>query len=261
VDCHNLLRLSRLEVLEWFRPRSFRRETTLPCSPLAAGGTPVWLDEVERQNGYSRKLIVIRVAIHLARLLLLDRAPLRSPKTTSIGVPVKWPCYANSHCGHLQNRRWLMVKMFWMRKIIILAICAATLISALGCGDQVRVSSRELTGTYAMEFQNVSYSFSKRQQVLNYNVTEEFILNPDHTYIQRFSSYPRTFTNRGTWKASNRFLGGTEVELSGVDRSGYDPPNSPSSYSTLSLEVHRHYGRLRLALYEKADWTYYERVQ
>jgi hypothetical protein len=151
--------------------------------------------------------------------------------------------------------------MSWMRKVTILAIWAGTLISTCGCSDEVRVSNSELTGTYAMEFQNVSYSFSKQQRVVNYKVTEQFILNPDHTYIQRFSSYPRTFTNRGTWKASNRFLGGTEVELSGVDRSGYDPPNSPSSYSTLNLEVHRHSGTLRLALYEKADWTYYERVQ
>jgi hypothetical protein len=39
------------KLLEWFRPRSFRRETTLPCSPLAAGGTPVWLDEVDAGTG------------------------------------------------------------------------------------------------------------------------------------------------------------------------------------------------------------------
>jgi hypothetical protein len=150
--------------------------------------------------------------------------------------------------------------MSWMRKIIILAICAATLISTWGCSDQVRVSNSELTGTYAMEFQNLSYSLSEQKRVVNYKVTEQFTLNPDHTYTQRFSSYPRTFTSRGTWKASNRFLGGTDVELSGVDRSGY-PPKSPSAYGTLNLEVHRHSGRLRLALYEKADWTYYERVQ
>jgi hypothetical protein len=66
VDCHNLRRLPRLEVLEWFRSRSLRRETTLPCSPLAAGGTPVRLDDVERKNGYSRKFIVVPVNLQLA---------------------------------------------------------------------------------------------------------------------------------------------------------------------------------------------------
>lgn len=59
VDCHKLLLLPRLEVLEWFRSRSLRRCFTLPCSPLAAGWTPFWLDDVERENGYSRKLIPI----------------------------------------------------------------------------------------------------------------------------------------------------------------------------------------------------------
>lgn len=98
-----------------------------------------------------------------------------------------------------------------MRRALILAICGAALISTWGCSDEVRVSNSELTGTYAMEFQNVSYSFSKQQQVVNYKVTEQFILKPDHTYIQTFSSYPRTFTNRGIWKESNRFLGGTAV--------------------------------------------------
>jgi hypothetical protein len=126
------------------------------------------------------------------------------------------------------NQRWLTIKMSWMRKVIILAICAATLISTWGCSDQVRVSNSELTGTYAMEFQNVSYSLSEQKRVVNYKVTEQFILNPDHTYTQRFSSYPRTFTSRGTWKASNRFLGGTDVELSGVDRSSINVSRSIS---------------------------------
>jgi hypothetical protein len=138
-------------------------------------------------------------------------------------------------------------------KLSLLSACAiCLLLTMLGCSDRVRVDDQQLSGTYAMEFQDVRG---------NYQVKEQFTLNPDHTYVQAFSSYPRQFTNRGAWKSSGQFLGGTEVELSRVDRSEYDPPGVPPSYSTLNLEVQRQKGRLRLAIYEKADWTYYDRVQ
>lgn len=126
------------------------------------------------------------------------------------------------------------------------AICL--LFTMLGCTDRVRVDDQQLSGTYAMEFQDVQ-------------AKEQFTLNPDHTYVQIFSSYPRQFTNRGTWKSSRTFLGGTEVELSRVDWSEFDPPGTPPRYRSLNLEVQRQKGRLRLAIYEKADWTYYDRVQ
>lgn len=140
-----------------------------------------------------------------------------------------------------------------MKLSLLWSACAICLLfTTLGCSDRVRVDDQQLSGTYLMEYQNVRG---------NYQVKGQFILNPDHTYVQIFSSYPRQFTNRGTWKSSRQFLGGTEVELSRVDRrSEYDPPGAPPSYSSLNLEVQRQKGRLRLAIYEKADWTYYDRV-
>jgi len=46
-----------VEVLEWLRRQSLCRETALQRNPMAVGGTPVWLDVVERENGQSRKLM------------------------------------------------------------------------------------------------------------------------------------------------------------------------------------------------------------
>src|SRR5579864_2044808 len=139
-----------------------------------------------------------------------------------------------------------------MKYLLWNGITILLLLTTVGCSDRVRVDDQQLSGTYVLEFQNVKG---------NYQVKEQFILNSDHTYVQIFSSYPRQFTNHGTWKSSGQLLGGTEVELSRVDRSEYDPPGAPPSYSSLNLEVQRQKGRLRLAIYEKADWTYYDRVQ
>jgi hypothetical protein len=137
-------------------------------------------------------------------------------------------------------------------KYLLDGVAIFLLLTTLGCSRRVRVDDQQLSGAYVMEFQNIRG---------NYQVKEQFILNPDHTYVQIFFSYPRKFTNRGTWKSSTQFLGGTEVELSKVDRPEYDPPGAPPSYSFLNLEVQQKNGRLRLAIYEKADWTYYDRVQ
>jgi hypothetical protein len=70
----------------------------------------------------------------------------------------------------------------------------------------------------------------------------------------------RQFTNQGTWKLSNEFLGGTVVELWGANLSEADPPGAPFRYGTINLRVHKEAGKLKLAWKEAAD-LYYERVE
>jgi hypothetical protein len=130
---------------------------------------------------------------------------------------------------------------------------AVFLLLMVGCSDQVWVSEKELVGTYVMEFD------SQTGGVVDYHVKEQFTLDPDHTYIQVCSWYPRHFTNRGTWKTSNH-LGGTEVKLARVNLSGGDDLDARPYYDSLTLEVQRQKGKLRLAIYQKADWTYYDRI-
>jgi hypothetical protein len=121
-----------------------------------------------------------------------------------------------------------------------LAPCVLLLCALIGCGEpgRVRVSDRELVGDYVTEVAQGK---------------EQLTLKPDKTYVQVFSSSIRQLTNRGTWKSSDDFLGGTEVELTGATISEGDPSDS------LYLQVQRENGKLKLARNEAADW-YYERI-
>lgn len=111
----------------------------------------------------------------------------------------------------------------------------------------MRVSDRQLVGNFVTEIANGK---------------EQLTLKPDQTYTQSFSSSTRQFTNRGTWKLSDEFLRGTDIELTGaiVSFSEDDPSTYGSKRGVLNLQVHRENGKLRLARNEAADW-YYERVE
>jgi len=145
------------------------------------------------------------------------------------------------------------MKLFGMRAGF--GICL--LLTLLGCSERVRISDQELIGTYVAGFDHVT------SRVVDYKVKEQITLNPDHTYIQVLSWYPRQFTNRGTWKSSNSFLSGTEVELTGFLRGNLENDNmsNSQSYGPLNLEVRRKKGKLTLAFYEHVDWGYYDRAQ
>jgi hypothetical protein len=122
------------------------------------------------------------------------------------------------------------------------------LLALLGCGERghVRVSDKELPGTYAASFDTGK---------------ERLILHPDKTYEQIFSSPSKKFTNRGTWETTYVLLEGTDISLVHANCSEDRPLTmqelpTPNCYRNLS--VHREGGKLKLALNESADW-YYER--
>jgi hypothetical protein len=120
-------------------------------------------------------------------------------------------------------------------------------VAMIGCGasGRVRVSAQQLPGTYMATFDTAK---------------EQLVLRADKTYTQSFSSPARQFTNQGTWKSSNEFLGGTVVELWGANLSEAEPPGAPFRYGTVNLPVHKDAGKLKLAWKEAAD-LYYERVE
>jgi len=120
-------------------------------------------------------------------------------------------------------------------------------VAMIGCGasGRVRVSAQQLPGTYMATFDTAK---------------EQLVLRADKTYTQSFSSPARQFTNQGTWKSSNEFLGGTVVELWGANLSEAEPPGAPFRYGTVNLPVHKDAGKLKLAWNEAAD-LYYERVE
>ncbi len=112
-----------------------------------------------------------------------------------------------------------------------------------GCGEKghVRVSDKELPGTYAASFETGR---------------EQLILRSDKTYEQVFSSPTQKFTNRGTWETKYVPFEGTDVGLIHANCSEDRRPPEPDCYR--NLNVHREGGKLRLALNEAADW-YYQR--
>lgn len=117
------------------------------------------------------------------------------------------------------------------------------LVALLGCGEKgrVRVSDKELPGTYVTSFETGK---------------EQLILHSDKTYEQIFSSPTKKFTNRATWETKYVLLEGTDVGLIHANCSEDRPAQAPDCYR--NLNVHREGGRLKLALNEAADW-YYER--
>jgi hypothetical protein len=143
---------------------------------------------------------------------------------------------------------------------IYLAASALILIALAGCGEpgRARVSDQDLVGKYEMGF-GTAFAATGRQ-VAAVRAKEQLILNGDKTYTQVFSSATRNFTNRGTWKTSNGFLGGTEIELTGFSLSEDAPTDSQVERGFLNLQVHRQNGTLKLARNEAAD-SYYNRVE
>ncbi len=127
-----------------------------------------------------------------------------------------------------------------------LGLALLVFLALLGCGEKgaVRVSDRELYGTYAGNFEAGK---------------EQLILRSDKTYTQIFESPKKQFTHQGKWRSSNAFLGGTEVELIGANRTEDDTPGSRVPECDRNLQAHREKGKLKLALNETADW-YYDRV-
>lgn len=132
---------------------------------------------------------------------------------------------------------------------LCLAASVLLLSAIVGCEEpgRVHVSDRQLVGNFVTEIANGK---------------EHLTLKPDQTYIQSFSSSTRQFTTRGTWKSSDEFLSGTDIELTGaiVSFSEDNPSTYGSKHGVLNLQVHRENGKLRLARNEAADW-YYERAQ
>jgi len=112
-----------------------------------------------------------------------------------------------------------------------------------GCGEKghVRVSDRELPGTYVASFETGK---------------EQLILRSDKTYEQIFSSPTKKFTNHGTWETKYVLLEGTDIGLIHANCSEDRPVPTPDCYR--NLNVHREGGKLKLALNETADW-YYQR--
>jgi hypothetical protein len=143
---------------------------------------------------------------------------------------------------------------------IYLAACASTLFALAGCGEpgRARVSDQDLVGKYAMEFGITFVTTGPRVEAVR--AKEQLTLNQDKTYTQTFSSATRNFINRGTWKTSNKFLGGTEIELTGFNLSENAPSDSQVERGFLNLQVHRENGTLKLARNEAAD-SYYNRVE
>ena len=144
---------------------------------------------------------------------------------------------------------------------IYLAVSALTLLALVGCGEpgRARVSDRELVGKYVMNFGKVTPS-TTGPQIATVEAKEQLFLNTDKTYTQIFSSAVRSFTNQGTWRTSNEFLSGTEIELAGAILSEDDPSNAQLKHGFLNLQVHRENGTLKLARNEVAD-SYYFRVE
>jgi len=117
------------------------------------------------------------------------------------------------------------------------------LLALLGCGEkgQVRVSDKELPGTYVASFETGK---------------EQLILRSDKTYEQIFSSPTKKFTNRGTWETKYVLLEGTDIGLIHANCSEDRLLPMPDCYR--NLNVHREGDKLKLALNEAADW-YYQR--
>jgi hypothetical protein len=114
-------------------------------------------------------------------------------------------------------------------------------LGVLGCSNRVRAAHHELLGTWVTKTDTGK---------------EELILRDDNSYVQSFLSPTKQFTNRGTWKTSNLFLDGTELELT---RANISEDEKSDRYGDLFLQVHRKDGKVKLARNESADW-YYERV-
>jgi hypothetical protein len=112
-----------------------------------------------------------------------------------------------------------------------------------GCGEEghVRISEKEVPGTYVASFETGK---------------EQLILRSDKTYEQIFSSPTKKFTNHGKWEAKYVLLEGTDIGLIHANCSEDRPPAGPDCYR--NLNVHREGGKLKLALNEVADF-YYER--
>lgn len=134
------------------------------------------------------------------------------------------------------------------------AVLLTALLLAIGCGPagRVRVSEKELFGTYQTDFSNAPTG-----QIVG---KEQIILHSDNTYEQIFSSSTRKFMNRGTWKSSNMFLDGTEIELNEAIVSEDAPSGTLVRHGDLYLQVHKENGHLKLARNEAFDW-YYDRMQ
>jgi hypothetical protein len=145
---------------------------------------------------------------------------------------------------------------------LCLAFSFLFVLVAAGCREpgRVRVSDDELVETYVLDFQNIVKISETGQKLVAVRAKEQLTLNPDKTYHQVFSSAARQFTNHGAWKSSNQFLGGTEIELTGVNLPEDEPADSPLSGGNLFLQVHGEKGKLKLARNEVAD-LYYHRVQ
>jgi hypothetical protein len=130
-----------------------------------------------------------------------------------------------------------------MKTVCYCGIAIFLLSTLLGCSDEVRVSDSQLFGTW----------------LTNTNTgAERLAWLPDGTYVQTFTSPKKQFTNRGTWKSSTQFLGGSEIEVSNANISEDEPANSPFRRGDLMLQVYRLDGKLKLARNAAADW-YYER--
>jgi hypothetical protein len=142
-----------------------------------------------------------------------------------------------------------------------IAFIVLMLATLAGCGKPgwARATDQELEGNYVAEFQRVTFDVSGKPNVTRQG-KEHLNLSPDKTYVQVFVSPTRQLTNRGVWKSSNDFFGGTEIELVRANVSEDDLPESPPRFGTVFLQVHRERGQLKLARNEAADW-YYERVQ
>lgn len=127
------------------------------------------------------------------------------------------------------------------RKVCALVLATLPLV---GCSDKgrVRVSDKDLVGTYVTEFTSGK---------------EQLVLRSDRTYEQVFSSAKRGFTNQGKWKSEYVLLEGTDVLLIGANCSEDHP--AVTGTCERNLNVHSEKGRLKLALNEAADW-YYDRV-
>jgi len=130
-----------------------------------------------------------------------------------------------------------------IKYILRYCLVASILASLLGCGDEVRVSKAELVGIWTTR--------------TNSGI-ESLELRSDNMFVQVFSSPTRQFTKRGTWKSNDRFLGGTDVELMGIDLSEDNSSDTRVKNVTLYLQACRQNGALKLARNAAADW-YYER--
>lgn len=113
-----------------------------------------------------------------------------------------------------------------------------------GCGEtgRVRLSEKEVPGTYVGAFETGK---------------EQLILRSDKTYEQIFSSPNKKFTNRGTWETKYVLFEGTDIGLIHANCSEDHPSQGPSDCYR-NLNVHREGGKLKLAMNEVADF-YYER--